>query len=112
MLAPVSKVEDLSFSTGKKNLWSPRRTGNYADDTAMGRQYADELLAHMRLKECPLAFGQVMRAITESGTYDAVEIGFCSRLGIHILTRSPMAQENAFVNVVQERGNIRSTIEA
>lgn len=110
MLAPISKVEDLSFSAGKAKLWSPQRTGDYGTDTAQGRQYADELLNYMRLKGCPLAFGYVMRAITDTGVYDAVEIGFCSRFGIHVLSRSAVAQEVAFATVVEEQGHIRPSL--
>jgi hypothetical protein len=85
MLARVSKITDLSFVESKSNLWAPQRTGNYAQDTATGRRCADELLAYMRMKDDPLPFGQVTRAITEGGRYEAVEIGFCSRIGIHLL---------------------------
>lgn len=82
MLAHVNKITDLSFVESKQNLWAPTRTGDYAVDVEHGRRCADELLTYMRIKEDALPYSQVTRAITEGGKYDAVEIGFCSRIGI------------------------------
>jgi hypothetical protein len=88
MLARVLQITDLSFVQSKKNVWSPRRTGNYAQDAAYGRDCAEELLLYMRVKDDPLPYSQVARAISESGRFEAVEIGFCSRIGIHLLVGS------------------------
>lgn len=96
MLAPVAKLEDLSFVSGK-NLWRPVRTGNYAEDTARGRRYADELLTYIRLKNCPMAFSQVARAMTQAGRYEAVEIGFCSRIGIHLVVAPACARSEPLI---------------
>jgi len=82
MLAKVAKFTDLSFVESKQQPWMPQRTGEYAFDCAQGRRYADELISFMREKNDPLPFGNVIRAIAEHGKMEAVEIGFCSRLGI------------------------------
>lgn len=85
MLAPVRKFADLSFVESSKKPWQPVRSGNYATDCNTGRRCADELLTYMREKDDPTAFGRVMRAITERGKMEAVEIGFCSRIGIVLI---------------------------
>lgn len=90
MLAPVLKFETLSFVSGR-NSWNPVRTGDYGTDTAAGRRYADELLNFIRVKDCALAYGRVARAIVEGGVFEAVEIGFCSRIGIHLCVAPPVA---------------------
>lgn len=85
----TDSISDLTFVTrtaaGTLDLWTPERTGDYANDCAMGRDYAAELLAHMVTSQDSGIFGAVMRAITRSGVYDAVEIGFCTHLGVYLL---------------------------
>jgi hypothetical protein len=105
MLAKVVTLTDLSFVHDKQNLWAPRRTGDYATDTAYGRRCADELIGFMRLKNCHLAFGQVMRAITAVGKYEAVEIGFCHRIGVHVLVGQDRCTAAAITAAAAESAN-------
>jgi hypothetical protein len=106
MLARVLQITDLSFVESKKNVWSPRRTGDYAQDAAYGRDCAEELLLYMRVKDDPLPYSQVARAISESGRFEAVEIGFCSRMGIHLLVGSgPQCATSVIDGVVENPWN-------
>lgn len=78
----------LSFVTqsdSEISFWSPDRHGEYEVDCARGRAYAEELLALMTTENNPSLFGSVLRAIVAGGTYEATEIGFCSRVGIELL---------------------------
>lgn len=62
--------------------WQPERSGDYQKDTASGRRYADNVLGLVDDRANPLIFGAVVKAIVQGGVYDAVEIGFCSRIGM------------------------------
>ncbi len=79
----------LTFVTrrgdGRLDLWTPERPADYAAGNAMGRDYATEMLAYMATSGDASIFGAVVRAITRSGRYEAVEIGFCSVIGIQLL---------------------------
>lgn len=79
-------LADLTFVTrngdGTLNLWTPERPDSYAEACAMGRDYAAELQAFMRLTNNVQIFGAVMRAITRGGVYEAVETGFTTHFGI------------------------------
>lgn len=64
--------------------WAPDRTGNYADDCAKGRAEAELMLVYIDQTQNPAVFGTIARAIVVAGVYEAVEIGFCSRIGIQL----------------------------
>lgn len=80
---------DLTFVTlnsdETKNFWTPERPDSYAHGTAMGRDYAAELIAYMRATDDTQIFGTVIRAITRSGEWGPVEIGFVSAFSVAIL---------------------------
>ena len=82
-------TDQFSFMADGK--WAPERTGDHSADCATGRRYAKELIAVIRQEDNPAFFGTVARAITEGGQYGAIEIGFCSVIGIEILTPSRVA---------------------
>jgi hypothetical protein len=85
MLAKIEpEVSGLSF-VSDGNFWSPDRSGTYVEGNARGRVYADELLAKIRDEQDPTIFGSVIRAMSAGGTYGAVEIGFCGRIGIELI---------------------------
>lgn len=84
--AMTRTVRDFSFI--KDGRWSPVRTGRSAIDNEHGRACADEVLAFIAETNNPAIFGSVIRAITEGGVYCAVEIGFCSRIGIYMAVNS------------------------
>jgi len=67
------------------NFWAPATADDYEAQCALGRSYAEALLAEMKATKNPLLFGTVIRAITAAGKYEGVEIGFCSALGIELL---------------------------
>ena len=65
--------------------WAPGRSGCYDTDCRTGRDLADRLLTRIQRDENPALFGTVVRAITAEHKYEAVEIGFCSRIGIQLM---------------------------
>ena len=75
---------DSMFGFIRDTVWTPERSGSYDQDCRMGRLYADQLLDAITRTGNPALFGTVARAITQGGVFDAVEVGFCSRIGIHI----------------------------
>ena len=84
-LAPSSNpvLDQIPFvTTGWE--WKPTRTGDYAADCAAGRHAAESLIAVIQQTDNPVLFGTVMRAIIAAGRYDAVEIGFCTVIGIEL----------------------------
>lgn len=81
------EVRHLSFMVDGK--WSPETTGDYSKDAQTGRDCADELISMIERTENPCLFGTVVRGIVESGVYGAVEIGFCSKIGIHLIGLVP-----------------------
>ena len=62
--------------------WEPERSGNYTIDCSTGRDLANEVISITRDTRNPLVIGTAIRAMVESNRYEAVEIGFCSRLGV------------------------------
>jgi hypothetical protein len=78
----------LSFVTltgDKVDFWAPERSGDYETDNAAGRRHAEALMRLIRETDNPTIYGSVVRAMTLHGTYGAVEIGFCSRIGIELI---------------------------
>lgn len=76
-------VESLSFVgvvTGgewqKPDLWMPKRTGDYATDTAVGRACFEELRQFIETTGNTSLLARVMQAQVRHGEWDAVEIGF------------------------------------
>lgn len=81
---------DLSFTAFKpdtQDFWNPDRSGSYTECCARGRAYAKELIKHIRDTENPTVFGSVVRAISASGRYEGIEIGFCTEVGVQLLGR-------------------------
>ena len=80
----MKEVNELPFvrtSGGQVvQLWSPRRTGTWGEDNAIGRGYAGELLQVMRRSGATTLLGQVMRSIVEGGQHEGVEVGFYQAL--------------------------------
>ena len=64
--------------------WKPTRTGDYREDCDAGRQVAYSLTTANRQTDNPVLFGTVIRAIIAARRYGAVEIGFCSIIGIEL----------------------------
>lgn len=88
MLATVKPPLRLPFVTqenGVDSYWEPDRRGDYGEACARGQDYADALLELIRDEEEPVLFGFVLQAIVAKGVYDAVEIGFFTRLGSELL---------------------------
>lgn len=80
---------DLTFVTlnsdETKNFWTPERPANYAHGTAMGRDYAAELISYMVATGDSQIFGTVIRAISRSGEWGPVEIGFMAAFGVAVI---------------------------
>jgi hypothetical protein len=86
-LKRAALAEQLPFvrhdrETDTLNLWAPERSGDYSEDSARGRAYADALVNHIATTEAFPLLGQIAQRITESGRWDGVEIGFFSGLAI------------------------------
>lgn len=88
-----ASVADLTFVTKKArndiggtfNLWTPERPDDVTEARQMGHDYAAELMLMIRKTGEHQIFGAVIRAISESGTYGPVEMGFCHAIGIELL---------------------------
>ena len=76
-------LEQVPFVTADWE-WKPTRTGDYGKDCDAGRHAAERLMAVIQQTDNPVLFGTVMRSIIAAGKYDAVEIGFCSVIGIEL----------------------------
>jgi hypothetical protein len=78
--------------TGRGKLWTPERPKDYGAACAMGREYGLELITHIQENRDPAILGGVIRAMIAAGTFDGVEAGFCSAIGVHLLsTGAPVA---------------------
>lgn len=80
----------LSFvvSSGPRvDLWPEfRTTGSYADDNAVGRERAEEVVAYMRDNGAPMVVGHIVQAIVARGIYGGLEVGFFGHFGVVICT--------------------------
>ena len=63
-------------------IWQPARTGNYKADCSHGYELAGDIVERMRREENPLYLSIAMRAMVESGRWEAVEIGLVSRFAL------------------------------
>ncbi|TGT90903.1 MULTISPECIES: hypothetical protein [unclassified Mesorhizobium] len=77
------KFEELTFvgidSSGefpKPLPWNPKRTGNYSEDCATGRECFRELHEFMLMCDNPSFLVRVLSAQVQGGTWEGVEIGF------------------------------------
>lgn len=57
-------------------LWRVSASGDWTADNALGREYAEALLAHMFANDNPTLLGMVCREITSRGAWTGVEVGF------------------------------------
>lgn len=55
-------------------------SGDYTADCKVGREVADDVLAHMRSKDFPSLLGNVVRQMIEHKRYSGIEVGFCHRI--------------------------------
>ncbi|TPN04524.1 hypothetical protein [Mesorhizobium sp. B2-1-2] len=67
---------DTSGDFPKPLPWNPKRTGNYSEDCAAGREYFRELHQLMLISENPTFLLRVLSAQVQGGTWGGVEIGF------------------------------------
>ena len=72
-------------SSGGTNFWMPERSGDWAEDHALGISYAVEFLDWLATHGNALVFGAIMRAMTAGGIYEGVEVGFCQAIGIELV---------------------------
>lgn len=74
------KVTDLPFVKDRKgkprSFWHVAPTGRYAEDCIIGRYYALEAVAYMRLKSFPPLLGWIARDMPRADDFTGVEIGF------------------------------------
>ncbi|MGX7874441.1 hypothetical protein ACVDG5_018265 [Mesorhizobium sp. ORM6] len=67
---------DASGDYPKPLPWHPKRTGNYSEDCATGREYFRELHEFMLMSDNPTFLTRVLSAQVQGGTWEGVEIGF------------------------------------
>jgi hypothetical protein len=75
--------KNLSFVECRENsvdTWEVKRTGIFIADTAIGRNYADDLILEMARSGNTAALGHVFQGMLAKGVYGAIEIGFCQRI--------------------------------
>ena len=88
-----STVTDLQSSpspmSAARRPRKPFATGNWAADNALGRAFADEIVAFMRDHNCPNFLGATVKGMMESGAYGGVEVGFFHRLAELSVRGSP-----------------------
>lgn len=82
---------DLTFLTwngATRCWWTPERPEDYADACAMGREYANEFLAHCEhvgdRGETGSKLQRIMAAMMLGGVYGGVEVGFVQAIGERI----------------------------
>lgn len=61
--------------------WNPKRTGDYTEDCATGREYFRELQELILKSENPTFLLRVLSAQVKGGVWDGVEIGFAQAMG-------------------------------
>jgi len=74
---------------GTTCFWAPDRTGTPAELNARGRSYARELQNFIVTYDNVIIYNSVARAMTCSGEYGPVEIGFCTQIGIYLAGIAP-----------------------
>ncbi len=61
-------------------------TGDYANDCATGRRFADALINRMNLHQSPLMLQQIKRGIVQEGRWTPTHIGFFQRIAERCIT--------------------------
>lgn len=74
----AAALRDLPYFTGAN--WNPPRSADYGFDCAIGRSAAQSAIDLAREAGNPTIIAAFLRAIVESGTVDAVEIGALHRI--------------------------------
>lgn len=80
-----SFMSDRRHNTQSIISWAPIVTGDWGKDTAQGKVYADEAMAHIRIKENPSILGHVMKSMIGQAAWSGVEVGFFHRISEHLL---------------------------
>jgi hypothetical protein len=82
---------DLTFVTwndATRCWWTPERPDDYGHACAMGREYANEFLAHCKhvddRGETGAMLNRIMAAMVAGGVYGAVEVAFSQAIGERI----------------------------
>lgn len=80
-----SFMSDRRYNTQSIISWAPVVTGEWGKDTAQGKVYADEAMAHIRQRDNPSILGHVMKSMIGQAAWSGVEVGFFHRISEHLL---------------------------
>jgi D-tyrosyl-tRNA(Tyr) deacylase len=74
----------LPFVTMERELitswWTVSPSGNWSDDNASGRHFAEMLIAEMRVTQNPLLLKHVVQSMCEQKTRSGIEVGFLHQI--------------------------------
>lgn len=88
MLGFSGESSPLTFvryhADGSKDFWVPVRTGDYATDTAKGKEYAREFKDYIVETRNPAIYKSICQSMFDHGLMGAVEIGFCMEIGVFL----------------------------
>lgn len=71
---------DTSGAFPRSIPWNPKRTGNYSEDCATGRECFRELHEFMLMSDNPTFLVRVLSAQVKGGVWDGVETGFAQAM--------------------------------
>lgn len=89
IVLPPTYMQPVSAYNRVVDQWSPKITGNWATDTALGKIYADEAVAHILGQNNPTTLGHTIKAMIGKGSWSGVEVGFFHRFSEYLLFYLP-----------------------
>ena len=85
-VAPGSPNHPLDF-------WHVRSTGDYGQDTILGRQFARVAVKHMQDHNDLTLLSSVVADMVRRGKVTGIEVGFADEIASHLLAPWAMRQE-------------------
>ena len=85
-VAPGSPNHPLDF-------WRVRSTGDYDQDTILGRQFARAAIKHMQDHHDLTLLSSVMADIIRRGKVTSIEVGFADEIASHLMAPWVMRRE-------------------
>ena len=67
------------------DFWRVRGTGDYAQDTALGRQFARAAIKHMQDHNDPTLLSSVIADMVRRGKVTGIEVGFADEIASHLM---------------------------
>lgn len=94
---PASYINYETHLPDTVDFWCPTITGDWAEDNARGRAYADEAMGRLACHQNPTVLGHIIKSIIGKASWSGVEVGFFHRVSEYLIAYAIILSEESDV---------------